>query len=89
MPAIQDHDYLRLCAELATQLGISQSSARRRVELAANQTGAKDLMSRKEVATTLLADAQNERSKGEHDQGQVLDRLLEAEPLDEKFMLED
>ena len=89
MSAIQDHDYLRLCAELATQLGISQSSARRRVELAANQTGAKDLTSRKEVATTLLADAQNERSKGEHDQGQVLDRLLEAEPLDEKFMLED
>jgi hypothetical protein len=89
MPAIQDHDYLRLCAELATQLGISQSSARRRVELAANQTGAKDLTSRKEVATSLLEDAQNERSKGEHDQGQVLDRLLEAEPLDEKFMLED
>ena len=89
MPAIQDHDYLRLCAELATELGISQSSARRRVELAANQTGAKDLTSRKEVATTLLADAQNERSKGEHDQGHVLDRLPEAEPLDEKFMLED
>ena len=89
MSAIQDHDYLRLCAELATQLGISQSSARRRVELAATKTGAKDLMSRKEVATTLLADVQNERSKGEHDQGQVLDRLLEAEPLDEKFMLED
>ncbi len=89
MPAIQDHDYLRLCAELATQLGISQSSARRRVELAASKIGAKDLMSRKDVATTLLADAQNERSQGEHDQGQVLDRLLEAEPLDEKFMLED
>ncbi|NKB72956.1 MAG: hypothetical protein GKR83_00375 [Synechococcus sp. s2_metabat2_7] len=89
MPAIQDHDYLRLCAELATELGISQSSARRRVELAASKIGAKDLMSRKDVATTLLADAQNERSQGEHDQGQVLDRLLEAEPLDEKFMLED
>ena len=89
MPAIQDHDYLRLCAELATQLGISQSSARRRVELAASKIGAKDLMSRKEVATTLLANVQNERSQGEHDQGQVLDRLLEAEPLDEKFMLED
>ena len=89
MPAIQDHDYLRLCAELATQLGISQSSARRRVELAANKVGAKDLTSRKEVATTLLADAQNERAKGEHDQGQVLDHLLEAEPLDQKFMVED
>jgi hypothetical protein len=89
MPAIQDHDYLRLCAELATQLGISQSSARRRIELAANKKGAKDLTCRKQVATTLLKEAQNERSKGDHDQGQVLDRLLEAEPLDEKFMLED
>ena len=89
MPAIQDHDYLRLCAELATQLGISQSSARRRIELAANKTGATDFTSRKEVATTLLADAHTERSKRGHDQGQVLDRLLEAEPLDEKFMLAD
>ena len=89
MPAIQDHGYLRLCAELGSQLGISQSSARRRVELAASKTGAKDLASRKEVATTLLAEAKNERSKAEDDRGQVLDRLLEAEPLDEKFMLED
>ncbi len=89
MPAIQDHDYLRLCAELATELGISQSSARRRVELAANKTGVKDLNARKALATTLLEEAQNERKKGEHDQGKVLDRLLEAEPLDEKFMLED
>ena len=54
-----------------------------------SKQGAKDLTSRKEVAATLLTDAQNERSKGDHDQGQVLDRLLEAEPLDEKFMLED
>ena len=89
MPAIQDHDYLRLCAELATQLGISQSSARRKVELAASRTGAKDLTSRKQVAASLLSEAQDERKKANHDQGQVLDHLLEAEPLDEKFMLED
>lgn len=89
MPAIQEHDYLRLCAELATQLGISQSSARRKVELAASRTGAKDLTSRKQVAASLLSEAQDERKKANHDQGQVLDHLLEAEPLDEKFMLED
>ena len=89
MPAIQEHDYLRLCAELATQLGISQSSARRKVELAASRTGAKDLTSRKQVAASLLSEAQDERKRANCDQGQVLDHLLEAEPLDEKFMLED
>ncbi len=89
MPAIQDHDYLRLCAELATELGISQSSARRRVEIATHKTGAKDLRSRKEMAINLLAQAQDESNKKDHDQGQVLDRLLEADPSDQKFMIED
>ena len=39
MAGIQDHDYLRLCADLARRLGVSQAAARRRVEMAAAKAG--------------------------------------------------
>ena len=43
MAAIQDRDYLRLCAELASLLSISQASARRRVDQQAAKDGARDV----------------------------------------------
>ena len=84
MPAIQDHNYLRLCAELASCLSISQSAARRRVEHEAARSGAKDLMARLQVAANLLEQAKKEATSGE-----ALDQLLEAQPIDQHFMLED
>ena len=87
MAAIQDRDYLRLCAELASLLSISQASARRRVDQQAAKEGARDLETRKAVATSLL-----DAAKAEQDQGSAssnLDTLLEAEPMDQHFMLED
>ena len=82
MAGIQDHDYLRLCAELARCLGISQSSARRRVEMAAAREGLRDMEARKRIATELLAQSGKDASAN-------LDSLLVASPEDENFMLED
>ena len=87
MAAIQDRDYLRLCAELASVLSISQASARRRVDQRAAQDGARDVESRKAVATSLLEAAKTQQVQGSA--GRSLDTLLEAEPKDENFMLED
>ena len=87
MAAIQDRDYQRLCAELASLLSISQASARRRVDQKAAQDGARDLETRKAVAANLLEAAKAEQAKGSA--GSNLDTLLEAEPMDEHFMLED
>ena len=87
MAAIQDRDYLRLCAELASLLSISQASARRRVDQKAAQDGARDLERRKAVAANLLEAAKAEQARGSA--GSNLDTLLEAEPKDEHFMLED
>ncbi|EAQ68509.1 hypothetical protein SynRS9909_00572 [Synechococcus sp. RS9909] len=89
MAAIQDHDYLRLCAEIASCLSISQASARRRVELAAARDGVRDLEARKAMARQLLAEAQNARDTPEEADGSGLDALLVASPEDEHFMLED
>ena len=87
MAAIQDRDYLRLCAELASLLSISQASARRRVDQQAAQDGARDVESRKAVATSLLEAAKTQQ--GQRSAGKNLDTLLEADPNDEHFMLED
>ena len=87
MAAIQDRDYLRLCAELASVLSISQASARRRVDQQAAQGGAGDVESRKAVATSLLEAAKTQQ--GQRSAGKNLDTLLEADPKDEHFMLED
>ena len=87
MAAIQDRDYLRLCAELASLLSISQASARRRVDQQAAQDGARDVESRKAVATSLLEAAKTQQLKGSASSN--LDTLLEAEAKDEHFMLED
>jgi hypothetical protein len=87
MAGIQDHDYLRLCAELARCLGISQSSARRRVELAAAREGLRDMEARKRIAAELLE--QNSTDQGGEDAAANLDSLLAASPEDENFMLED
>ena len=87
MAAIQDRDYLRLCAELASLLSISQASARRRVDQQAARDGARDVATRKAVAQSLLETAKAEQ--GQSSAGRNLDILLEAEPKDEHFMLED
>ena len=87
MAGIQDHDYLRLCADLARCLGISQSSARRRVEMAAAREGLRDMEARKRIAAELLE--QTSSAQSGKDASANLDSLLVASPEDENFMLED
>ena len=89
MAGIQDHDYLRVCAELARCLGVSQSAARRRVEMAAAKEGLRDLEARKRIAEQLLSDTRAEQSSADGSTSAGLDALLAARPEDENFMLED
>ncbi len=87
MAAIEDHGYVKLCAELANCLSISIASARRRVELAAAREGIRDLNSRKKIARSLLDKARLQLEKGEGNA--QLDHLLAALAEEENFMIED
>ena len=60
MPLIEDHHYLKICAQLASSLSISISAARRKVEVAAAKEGKKDLQSRQEIAQKILEQTLNE-----------------------------
>ena len=89
MPLIEDHYYLKICAQLATSLSISIAAARRKVEVAAAKEGKKDLQSRKEIAQKIL-DQTIEKDKKQNDSASAsFDQLLKALKEEENFMLED
>ncbi len=89
MAAIQDHAYLKLCAELASYLSISLSSARKKVELAALKNGGKDLEARKEMAIRLVQEAKSLSSGKDGSVAKQFDVLLAALAEEENFMVED
>ena len=89
MAAIQDHGYLTACAKLASSLSISQSAAKRKVELAGRSKGIKDALGLKEIAEDLLKDSLLVNEKRKMIKPSQLDQLLVAAPHEENFMVED
>ena len=89
MPLIEDHDYLKICAQLASSLSISISAARRKVEVAAAKEGKKDLQSRKAIAQKILDQVLDEDKKQSNSASASFDELLKALKEEENFMIED
>ena len=89
MPRIEDHHYLKICAQLASTLSISIAAARRKVEVAAAKEGKKDLQSRKEIAQKILDQTFNENQQQSVSASASFDQLLKALKEEENFMLED
>ena len=89
MPLIEDHHYLKICAQLASSLSISIAAARRKVEVAAAREGKKDLQSRKEIAQKILDQTLNDGQKQSVSASESFDQLLKALKEEENFMLED
>ena len=87
MAPIEDKEYVKTCAELASCLSISLASARRKDELLAMKQGSRDMNSRKLIAKNLLNEIQT-NSKAEEVTAK-LDNLLEALAEEDNFMVED
>jgi len=89
MPLIEDHHYLKICAQLASSLSISIAAARRKVEVAAAKDGKKDLQSRKEIAQKILDQIIEDDRNQTESASASFDQLLKALKEEENFMLED
>ena len=89
MPLIEDHHYLKICAQLASALSISIAAARRKVEVAAAKEGKKDLQSRKEIAQKILDQSIEDDKQHSDSASASFDKLLKALKEEENFMLED
>jgi hypothetical protein len=85
MAGIPDRNYNAACGRLASRLGISQSAARRKVEIRSAQEGVRDSASRQAIAERMLEEA----NAAGVDNGSLLTDQLEAVGNDVNFMLED
>ena len=89
MSSIKEHDYLKICAELASFLTISIAAAKKKIDVEAAKKGARDISSRKDIAETLLAEARERSLSEDNTKTHQLDTLLEALAEEENFMVED
>ena len=89
MAAIQDQNYVKLCAELATRLSISLASARRRVDQAAAREGRRDVEGRRAMAQSLLDALDNDSDESNADNPERLNSLLRVSEGDGNFIIED
>ncbi|MFQ6538893.1 MULTISPECIES: hypothetical protein [Aphanothece] len=85
MAGIQDRAYTIACSRLASVLGVSLASARRKVDVQAAAAGIRDGADKLALAEEMLAAA----SSGSASTHELLSSLLEAVGNDEHFMLED
>ena len=89
MSSIKEHDYLKICAELASVLTISIAAAKKKIDVEAAKKAARDISSRTEIAEILLAEAREQSMSDEKGMTNQLDSLLEALAEEENFMVED
>ena len=85
MAGLSDRAYIAICARLASVLGVSLASARRRVDVRAAQAGIRDPEAKRALAEAVLAELQD----GSSDHHTLLAAQLEALGSDENFMVED
>lgn len=85
MAGIPDRFYNAACGRLASQLGISQSAARRKVEIRAAREGLRESAERQALAQRMLEEAIASGT----DHGTLLSDQLGAVGNDVNFMIED
>jgi len=85
MAGITDRNYSIVCGRIASLMGISQSAARRRVDIRAAQQGHKDVAARIATAEAMLSEL--EASTVDH-QG-LLEAQLGTVGNDDLYMVED
>ena len=89
MAAIQDQEYVKLCAQLASRLSISLASARRRVDQAAAREGRRDVEGRRAMAQSLLDALDDNSSDSTAENSARLNSLLSVNEGDGNFIIED
>ena len=63
MASIQEQEYVKICAQLASCLTISIAAAKKKIDIASARKGLKDLASRKKIAANLLEEAKENSLK--------------------------
>ena len=88
MYPINDREYLKICANIATKLSISLSAAKKKVEIQISQQSSKTIEEKRKIASDLLELCKKENSNG-GGSVQLFDELMESLNDDDNFLVED
>ena len=88
MYPINDRQYLKICAEIATLMSISLSSAKKKVEIRIAKKGSKTIEEKRQVAQDLLKSCEKDERK-KLSSSKILDKLMESLDGEDNFLTED
>ena len=88
MYPINDREYLKICANIASEMSISLSSAKKKVEIQISQQSSKTIEEKRKVASDVLELCKKENSNG-GGSVQLFDELMESLNNDDNFLVED
>ena len=88
MYPINDKEYLKTCAEIASFMSISISSAKRKVEIEIAKQGLKTIEEKRKVAKDYLNSINIDKERG-HSRVELFDELMESLEGDDNFLVED
>ena len=88
MYPINDREYLKICASIASEMSISLSSAKKKVEIQISRKGLKTIEEKRKIAENVLILCKEENSKGSGS-AKLFDELMESLNNDDNFLVED
>ena len=88
MYPINDREYLKICASIASEMSISLSSAKKKVEIQISQKNSNTIEEKRKIASDVLDLCKKENSNGSGSV-QLFDELMESLNNDDNFLVED
>ena len=88
MYPINDREYLKICADIASSMSISLSAAKKKVEIEIAKQGSKRIEEKRRIAKDLLILCNKENLNGSGS-AKIFDNLMESLESDDNFLVED
>ena len=88
MYPINDKEYLKICADIASLMSISLSSAKKRVEIKISKCGSTSIEEKRNIAKELLLSYQNDKNNG-NNSVKIFDELMATLEDNDNFQVED
>ncbi len=88
MYPINDKEYLKICAEIASVMSISLSSAKKKVEIKISGFAQTSIEEKRKIAKDLLLNCQKDKENGQSSV-ELFDELMETLGDNDNFLVED
>ena len=88
MYPINDREYLKICAEIASLMSISLSAAKKKVEIEISRNNSKTIEQKRKIAKDLLFLCRKKNEVGKSSV-KIFDELMETLEDNDNFLVED